>query len=232
MSGRKKTIRETADALLGHYKKSLSAPDTDALRTYIESLTQRFASMEYALEQIRAVARAEATTTVSYDPFENFRQKHEFYTDAFWTFGYSLFDITAHVMNIIHPLQDEESKVAFGRALFTVSPEYKGAKTPYSTKLNNRLKTIYKNRHFNRLKGYRQCCLHRRAVAVKDDISISSVSHPYSHTTVPTTIIESTICDDVDALTPKFKKGRQLDLECDEIRDFIEDNVRAILSIL
>lgn len=235
MPKRRKTFVEECESLLKRHD-SLASRTKGRLRVYVASLLERFSSMDYSLSELqRLIGLATQPTTENYDPFENYKQKRDFYADCFWSFSYSVFDILSHILNTLHPAVKDESKVSFvraGQGYQSLSKEARG-KAELPEKLRTKIATITNRNYFKRLAAYRQCCLHRRAVCVGEESTRVSLSIPHAASTAKNEPkIITWICDDPDDMVPKFKKKRGLEDECAEIRTGIVEDVRQLIRVL
>jgi hypothetical protein len=191
--------------------------------------------MDYALAQVRSFTdEGIADTSEQFAPFTDYKQKRDFYADAFWTFAYSLFDIAAHAINVIHPMVTDESLVSFRRAANeynNVNAWCRVAGGALPSPLLAELERIDKATRFVRLSAYRQCCLHRRAVCLRD--TEQTVSDVYAETTpVTRLLLDTLVCDSVKDLRPKFTLTRRLEKECQTMRGLVEDSIRTVLSLI
>lgn len=234
MPRRKKTLRDESDALLDRHR-SLPATRRKQLRVYVESLNERIISLRYAFAQAQRYSEGPPTTE-TYAPFSDRPQKRDFYTNAFWAFSYSCLDILAHVVNMIHPLVNDESKIGFNWAAKNykdLPKKYQGQATSIPAQTVDVMAKIAKSRYFARLSRYRQCCLHRRAVCIMEETTTRKLSTAYTESTAPhESPIVALICDDPDNIKPKFDKKRSIDGECQNLLDFVEEKAKAILRSL
>lgn len=178
------------------------------------------------------IACTTATAKIIPDPTEQIG----FYANAFWAFAYSLFDILANVINVVHPVSQSESKVSFAQAakdykdLTTV---HRGSRKQLPPLLVKRLQTVVGNSTFKRLSVYRQCCLHRREVCLGQGTTPQIVSEPYVGTTaIDEPEIVLLVCDNPDVLDPKFSSQRQLLDECEVVGKFVKTELVTILDML
>lgn len=216
MATRKKTVADECTALLRRHD-TLSNLRKSHLGVYIGSLTERFASIDYALQQIR---RRFASTTDDVRPFQTPAQERDFYVNCFWSFSYSVFDILAHVVNTVHRRIAAERDVSFLRS-----------KSAFPPPIRNRMDRISRRWYFIRLRSFRQCCLHRRTVCVQDTTTTKSISMPYVGSTATTgTLTVAFLCDSTEDMKPKFNAKRNLLKECETMRTEIENDVRSVLQ--
>lgn len=240
-TSRTKTLQEECEILLKRHKAPADSKE-DRLGIYIRTLLGRFSSVDYSLTELQQfthliASATKSTTTENYAPFKNYEHKRDFYVDCFWSFSYSVFDILSHIVNMIHPAVKltEESKVSFAGAGQGYTKLEKVARGPSEIpdKVRETMTKIRNRPYFKRLGRYRQCCLHRRAVCVRDEWQTVSYSMPYPTTTSKDeSRIVSLICDDPDDMVPSFDKKRSLGDECAAIRKGIEEDVRKVIQVL
>jgi hypothetical protein len=230
MPKRKKTLEEECEALLRRHKGKRY------LRIYVESLIERFAGVEYALRQIQALS---TSTSESCEPFRTQLERRDFYTNCFWAFAYSAFDILANIINVVYPLAKDEAWTSFGRALTeydSLSAKNRGSGSSLPPALHKRIVRIGNSRYFGQLSGFRQCCLHRRAVCVEDEETTVSRSAPYvdwtDSTAPPAPRVVTIICDKADEMQPRFRKRTNLINLCQKIHYRIQDDMKATLRLI
>lgn len=231
----RKTLPEECHGFLKRHDRLASRRKRN-LKVYLASLEERFASIDYSLIELRRLAGLSGqSTTDTHHPFEDHRQKRDFYASCFWTFAYSVFDVLAHIVNAVHPAVTDESKVSFLRASHgynKLQPRDRG-QVAIPNGIQDQIRKTTNRQYFKRLAAYRQCCLHRRAVCVAEQSTEVSVSIPYVGSTAklePSVV--TWICDDPADLVAKFAKRRQLEVECETIQKGAEDDVRKILRAL
>lgn len=218
-------------------KRWKDAERTTRLEVYSKSLVQRFKAIQYAYGEIRGmtgsvIGLATGTTQSIPDPAERLG----FYANGFWAFAYSLFDILANVINVVHPMSVDESKVSFVQAVKDykdLTAKYRSTRKQLPAPLVNRLQAVIRSGTFQRLEKYRQCCLHRREVCLGQGTTPQIVSSPYVGTTAinePETVL--LICDDPQAMRPQFSRQRQLLDECEAVGKFVKNELISILGIL
>ena len=142
------------------------------LDVYTKSLIQRFEAVQYAYRKIRRIALGEIRRVTEFEVLfvegrmQASRDRMEqlgFYANSFLAFSYSLFDVLANVINVVHPIPKDESKVSFGQAAKGYKDfggPYHGTKKTLPHALLKRLTAVIKADEYRRLNGYRQCCLH------------------------------------------------------------------------
>ncbi|MGB2984842.1 MAG: hypothetical protein WBE26_03085, partial [Phycisphaerae bacterium] len=114
MPKRRKTVDDECAALAQRVANSHGTPREKHLGIYLRSLTQRLKEVDYALEQLTCSSRA---TTESTGDSLSRQEKRDFYANSFWAFAYSVLDILAHVVNAVHEVVTDESKVSFAGAV-------------------------------------------------------------------------------------------------------------------
>lgn len=232
MPKRRKTVDDECEALLQRAANSLSTRRTKHLEIYLRSLTQRLKELDYSLEELNS--RLRATTESTGDSLSR-QEKRDFYSSSLWAFAYSLFDILAHVVNVVYPIVSDESKVSFFGAVNGYNRLSAKVRTSESlpSKLTARLRKITNRQYFKRLRSYRQCCLHRRAVCVEETVTTTTVSLPYADTTSrQASCVNTVLCDDPNDMKPRFTKMRDLQRECETIRNTVREDVADALRLV
>jgi hypothetical protein len=202
------------------------------LRVYVGSLIQRLKEVDYASERLQSLS---TETTESTAQGLNRRAKCDFYANCFWALAYSVLDIVAHVINTVHPIVTDESKVSFLGAAHGYNRVSTRARTSGSLplKLTSRLQKIANRPYFKRLQAYRQCCLHRRAVCVSETVTTTTVTVAYADTTSgQAPLIKTVLCDDPNDMKPKFAKGRDLEKECATVRKSLREDIATVLRLI
>lgn len=234
MPPQKKTLRDESNALLARHNSFLPRRK-NRLHVYVESLNERIVATRYALEQAQCYS-GDVATTETYSPFSDRKEKRAFYTNAFWSFAYSNFDILAHILNMVHPVVKEESQIGFMRAAdnyATLATKYRDSIRYLPVPLIKKLSTITNSNFFKRLSKYRQCCLHRRAVCIREKTTTLEVSAVYEHSSAPNeSQVIAWICDDPADPIPKWTLNRILDDECQTLLKYVEEQMKDILKSL
>lgn len=235
MVKRRTTLREECEQLLVRHNHLAARPQRH-LGIYVRSLQARFSSMDYSLSELqRLIDLATQPTTEDHSPFESQQEKRAFYSDCFWSFSYSVFDILANIMNTVHREVKDEAWVSFAYAAngYNSIPNRVRGTSDLPVDVRKTVAAITKRQYFKRLAGYRRCSLHRRAVCARESLTQVSLSAPYQHTTDPNeSKMVVLICDDPEDMAPKFSKQRLLEDECAQIRSSIEEDVRKIIRIV
>ncbi len=232
MPKRRRTVDDECAELLQRAANSLGIRSNRNLRIYLGSLTQRLKELDYALEELNSCLRA---TTESTGEGLSRQEKRDFYSSCLWAFAYSLFDILAHVVNVVHPIVSDESKVSFLGAVNGYNFVPAKAKTSGSLPrgLTARLHKIANRQYFKRLRTYRQCCLHRRAVCVEETVTTTTRSLPYADTTSgEDPRVKTVLCDDPNDMKPRFTKVRDLERESETIRNTVREDVADALRLV
>lgn len=228
----KQILQEECDSLLRR-SNTLAERRQAYLKIYVRSLSERFVSIDYSLNEVRRLSEPTGSTESS-NQFQDHDQRRDFYLNCFWAFGYSAFDILAHIINTVHHAVKDESKVSFGRAAHgydTITPKTFHGKEEIPANILTKLKRTTNKFYFKRLAGYRQCCLHRRAVCLQTQTTRVSFSYADSTSAGGCEHLTS-ICDDLDDMRPKFTNNTLLDKTCQTIRDGIENDITEILGML
>jgi len=226
----RKSIAALCDDLTAKHA-ALGQRQKRKLGIYVGSLKERLLEVEYACDQIKTYSSQQMVEATTGPPRQ---RKREFYTTCFWAFSYSIFDILAHVVNTIHPVISDESKVSFLGAKNGYQSAHAAAKTSYTlpSNIKDAIFQISNRTYFKRLHGYRQCGLHRRAVCTREEYTTSSLSAPYTTSAATDDWLVTLICDDPDNLKPKFAQRRSLCNETAMIRKGIDGDIRKLFRLL
>jgi hypothetical protein len=232
MAKHRKTLDEEAAALEERVAEIVSSRRKTYLRIYLASLMQRLKEVDYASERLGSLS---SRTTESSAEGLTRQAKRDFYANCFWALAYSVLDILAHVVNTVHRVVTDESKVSFLAAAHSYSRVPPRAKTSGSlpVKLTSRRQKIENRQYFKRLQAYRQCCLHRRAVCVSETVTTTTVSMAYADTTSgQEPVIKTVLCDDPNDMKPKFAKGRDLENECATVGKTLREDITTVLRLI
>ena len=115
----------------------------DRINMYAMGLRSKFRQARFALEVLETLYDAEETVTSTGDDWLTQKEKIEFYTDCFWTFLYSAFEVFAQVVNQVMDLIADEKDVSFKFVVRKTESRNVG------DKLTAQLKKIRKSRFYN-----------------------------------------------------------------------------------
>lgn len=184
---------------------------SDRLQVYVNSLIERHKLVNYAIEQLDELLK-----DLYGVPGSKLEARITFYANAFWTFCYSQFDVLAQVANVLFHVTPNEAKVGF----FDIANN-----TDVPKIVADKMKLTLGDANFKRLRAYRQCYLHRRAVMFKYNRAPVD-SSVYRSSTVGTTDHQVTrtqvmLCDDPEAVDPKSSRAtKKLLPECRRLSKF------------
>jgi len=191
------------------------------LEVYVNSLIERNRLVDYAIVEVQSHQKR-----LLGKPSADIEDMITFYANAFWTFCYSQFDVLAHVSNVLFPVIAKEVSVGF--------LEY-AKKAGVPKIVAERMNSIIEDKNFDRLRAYRQCYLHRRAVMFKyqasaTDSRVYSTSVGTTDRLKPTTVM---LGDDPQAIDPaKTRPTKNLLVECRRLNRFARDAIIAIQTVL
>lgn len=234
MASKQQSLDKVCKALLRRTR--YDSTKKQRLRVYATSLQDRLVSIRFAFDRLR-----DSTTSINYNvatttQWVTGEQERDFFANAFWSFSYSMFDILAHVLNVLYPIVKTESKVSFLKAAdgyADLTAKHRGACPAFPPKLLGRLQATVADGVFVRLASYRQCCLHRRQVALgAGEARVTPSSSYVASTAKGELLLVAWICDDVDAINPEFNKQTQLMEECKAIGMFVSNEITEILRLL
>lgn len=250
MPKRKTTLQEECDSLLRRCAR-LAPTRQKHLRVYVTSLMERFGAIDYALFAVNRLKDPIISKDPSISILDNvigttepagdddqrrdcdlaFEQKRHFYLNSFWAFSFSALDILANIINMVYHAVKGERNVSFARLADGYrSKRFRGQETIPATILA-KLEETTKRFYFKRLERFRHCCLHRRAVCLRDNTTTDSTAYDY-FASASDCRRTTWICDVPDQLPPRFNKNKLLEEECQAIRKGIEEDVITILGLL
>lgn len=128
-------------------------------------------------------------------------ERVNFYTDSFWTFLYSSYDILSQIINQIKALGVEEKKVSLHRVFEEISSR---------TNLYKEINRVFKSRNYKYIRESRNCSTHRRHIFIEELRSTTSVPAGYAATT---SAIETRIyylADNPEDMSPKTDRKKEL----------------------
>ena len=146
-----------------------------------------------------------------------------FYTDSFFAFLYSSFDVTAQVINQKLRLGIDEHKVSIKRVKDEIDRI-----TP-APPLKRLLDLLFKSKYFKNLERYRNCSTHRRQIYLKTT-TVSVSETPGYNSTAKLTEVKRILCDDPLSLNPTVKQNRELISYTSELYNKVEKEVILILK--
>lgn len=173
------------------------------INLYSGGISAKLLNADFALSNLKTLRDLPDNSSQSDNSELNVRDQIHFFTDTFFAFLYSAFDVSAQVINQKLRLGIDEKSVSIKR----VKQKLK-SKLP-DHKLNSILDTLLKSRHFSNLDKYRNCSTHRRQIYIRTTaISISET--PGYSTTGDLMQVVRYICDDPLKLNPTVNQNREL----------------------
>jgi hypothetical protein len=153
--------------------------------------------------------------------------KIHFYSDSFWAFGRSAFDILGQLINQTHNLGINESKCDFESVLNAMNTNH--SSDPLTAPLN----AIKSSADYTELNAYRNCSMHRRQVYLEGNkIERDYATAGYSGATGPVTSYDWILVDDPLVVLPTTALQRKLIAYCGSTLSFIQTNVETIIKAL
>lgn len=233
------TIADVCKALRGR-KRWQNAPDRrKRLQVYSESLSERFVFIQHSFVKMRqAATEVVSQTKGTSDAILDSEERLAFYANSFWAFAYSMFDILANVINVVHRRCKDESRVSFKKAATDYEDLRECQRGPCKklpVNLLRRIERVTANETFERLSQYRHCCLHRRAVWLGRGKAPRDLRGPYApdSTAINQESDVILVSDDPEEMgDPASKPNRNLSVECEKIGTFVKTELIAILKIL
>lgn len=191
----------------------------DRINLYTEGVKGKLRNAELALADLEAHTGEQPA-----GPRAGFTVRDHIHlsTDSFFAFLYSSLDVMAQVVNQVHTLSLEESKVSFSRVRTSL-----GVGTPLRGEWDRAVRSHwYKN-----LDNYRNCSTHRRQIYIEQRVSQVQGTPGYS-TTGPVETSKWVICDNPLTLRPTTRQSRELVAWCRKelngVREFLTRVSRAL----
>ena len=153
------------------------------------------------------------------------RDKIHLYSDSFWAFARSSFDILGQLLNQTQNLGINESGCHFG----TVVAQLKA--TNPADPLTLSLDAIYNSPEYQDLNSYRNCSLHRRQVYLEGRKTEKDYGTS-GYSTGAFLVYEWILCDNPLVVTPTTIQGRRLVLYCNQILSFLQAQIENIIITL
>lgn len=178
------------------------------IRMYAKGLKSKFAQIRFAFQQLQAAHSVSEATTTSIDEILTEEERIQFYSDCFWTFLHSAFEILGQVVNQQMKLIDEEKGVTFKTIVKEMQIHYP------NDDLTDRLDTIERSTYYKNVNGYRHSSGHRRPICHDFKRIIRQITPGYEEVNatgsgpLTRTTIESILCDNPMDIKPKFKQQR------------------------
>jgi len=193
------------------------------IELYANGLLGRYRETELALFQINQLGYvfpkpADATG------FSD-KERIHFYSDGYWVFTRSIFDILAQVINQTHNLGIPEQNCDFSTLLRTINGTRPG------DPLTNILNGISGSPQFIALNAYRNCSLHRRQVYLEGRKTEKDYGTP-GYSTGLFTSYDWLLCDDPLLVTPTLANNYLVAQYCTTIFQFIESQISSIINVL
>jgi Cthe_2314-like HEPN len=155
------------------------------------------------------------------------RDKIHLYSDSFWAFARSSFDILGQILNQTQNLGINESGCHFG----TVVDRLKHTNPADALTLS--LDAIYSRPEYRDLNSYRNCSLHRRQVYLEGRKTEKDYgTSGYSTATGAFIAYEWILCDDPLVVIPTVIQGRRLIQYCSQILTFLQTEIENIIITL
>jgi hypothetical protein len=146
-----------------------------------------------------------------------------FFTDSFFAFLYSSFDVTAQVINQKLRLGIDEHRVSIKKVKEEIDKM-----TPVPS-LKRILDSLFKSKYFKNLERYRNCSTHRRQIYLKTT-TVSVSETPGYTSTAKLTEVKRILCDDPLSLNPTVRQSRELISYTSELYNKVEKEIYIILK--
>jgi len=146
-----------------------------------------------------------------------------FFTDSFFAFLYSSFDVTAQVINQKLRLGIDENRVSIKKIKEELDKRHP------THPLKKILDDLFKSKYFKNLERYRNCSTHRRQIYLQTTTVSVSETPGYSSTAYLTKV-QRLLCDDPLSLNPSIKQKRELTSYSADLLEKVKKEIILILK--
>lgn len=203
---------------------------------YAEGLKDKLKQAQFAIESMNNLSSDVDSSSVEKD--FSILDKAHFFCDAFWAFAYASLDVTAQIINQSEKLQFNEYDVSFKVTCREIDP-----KSP----IRHEMEKIQKKNFFRNLEKYRNCCLHRRSIYIKEETHIVTHTAGYDVTQTCNVIPGRTsiakgartevtgrriLCDNPHALPPRTKQNREIVSYCSKSFQDLSASLKQLLATI
>lgn len=201
---------------------------------YAEGLKDKLKQARFAIESMNSLSSE--VNSSSADKDFSILDKAHFFCDAFWAFSYTSLDVAAQIINQSEKLQLNEHEVSFKVVCRKID-----SKSP----IRHEMESIQKKNFFKNLEKYRNCCLHRRSIYIKEETHTVTHTAGYNVTQTRDVIPGRTsmtkghrmevtarriLCDDAHALTPRTEQNREIVQYCSKSFRNLSDSLKQLLT--
>lgn len=212
---------------------TLAAAEAHALEVYLRSLEHREKELEL-LVRLLSIESAKGDTTSN---LQDALLDAQLYADAFWPLVYSLYDIYANALNVVHRAVNGEDQVTFQRACINYQHQARAVRTgtQIPQAVTDKMCAIRDSGEFERLSAFRHLSTHRRFVGLLKRRIEGTPTAPYANTTglSPGTVqYDVVICDDPSTLDPTFESQQRLTTEVNSTLNAVRTHIIQLLRLL
>lgn len=217
-------VHASLKALDTHFVDSLSMTKVRKITLYSSGTSAKLLQARYALRCLFDLSDKFGGTSTAEDEFTD-ADCAQFYTDAYFAFLYSAFDIFAHIINVVKDIKLAEDEVSFKK----IKGKLKA--TIASDSLTLACDGIVRSNNFKNLEKYRNCSTHRRPIFLRHIETKISETPGYSATS-PLVQTVHVLCDDPLVLNPKTIKRRLLEPYCKKLLEDFEKQIGILITNL
>lgn len=209
---------------------------TPAITLYAEGVKTKIRQVYFSLEQLKQLEhiednpRLQGSTTGQTAPLlQSATEQVILFCDCFWDFLRSALDILGQLINQIHSLGIDETKLD----IKIVSTKLNS--TEQDSSLDQAVKKCINSNKFKVLEAYRHCSIHRRPVYVETRTTTTEITGTpgyYSGGSQPATV-ERYLCKNPEDLQPTIGNcERPVVSYCESLLKTIENYIGSIVNSL
>lgn len=188
------------------------------IEIYGEGLKGKLRQARFAIERMTSLS-PDVDSSSGVEVFSCL-DKAQFFCDAFWAFSYASLDIVAQIINQFETLRLDERKISFKTIC---------SKSDLKSAIRHEIEKIQRMDFFKNLEKYRNCCLHRRLIYIKEETTKHTPGYSIS-SSGPTSRL--TLCDDPYALTPRIDQDREIVEYCSKSFQHLCKSLKQLFALL
>ena len=193
------------------------------INLYLSGIIAKLRNAEFALNSLIEYKDSFDNLTSSDESDFTVGDKIHFFTDSYFAFLYSAFDVSAQVINQKLRLQINEHQVSLKKVKLQIDRSHP------SHGLKDMLDQLIRTRHFRNLDKYRNCSTHRRQIYIVTTTVTVSETPGYTATGDLSHVLRF-LCDDPLTLTPTTNQDRELIKYTKDLYDKVLENIIEILN--
>lgn len=209
---------------------STSGQLSSSRNVYAEGLRGKVQQSRFSLEMLRGLELSPELSTGTAEELETPEARMRFYSDCFWIFLRSAFDILGQLVNTVEGLGIPENNVDIKRVESRLQSMLNGSPVQIATT------QAIRSRTFRRLEAYRHISTHRRSVYIQTTLTtnttISTPGYAQYGTSNLTQRLTAILCDDPNSLTPSTTTGHNLVDVCTQILNRTDFHIGGVIQRL